>query len=211
MMFSRRGNSFVRRRKRTRLSHSLCNAIKTRVLAECSIQLMDSNSEPVAVLGRVAAEDLGINRFDQRPVIFIGDQPFEVIRHHRRRRPRIRLLAAIILPNHTAQTSYNLAAPGSVRIDVGGQGCDASLSQAPISVTAHPAGHRHDKPLPLNGEMPTSNLNRSTSDQLCFVCQVCPIQTNVEIRQTRNNPTEGRESGRQIVWSKLERRKQWKI
>ncbi len=93
-------------------SPGLFNAIKTRLTTGRVFDaLMDTSAAPVAVLGRVAAEDLGINRVDQRPVIFIGDRPFEVIGII------ADLLDAIILPNRTAQTIYNLQAPGSVRID----------------------------------------------------------------------------------------------
>jgi ABC-type antimicrobial peptide transport system permease subunit len=99
-------------------SPGLFKAIKTRLTTgRVFDRLMDTNAAPVAVIGRVAAEDLGINRVDQRPVIFIGDRPFEVIGIIADVAREPDLLDAIILPNHTAETIYNLTAPGSVRID----------------------------------------------------------------------------------------------
>ena len=80
-------------------------------------QTMNNAAAQVAVIGRVTADDLGITRINQRPVIFIGDRPFEIIAiiNDVAREPD--LLDAVIIPNHTAQQLYKLTAPGSVRID----------------------------------------------------------------------------------------------
>jgi putative ABC transport system permease protein len=80
-------------------------------------EVMNTAGAQVAVIGRITAEDLSINRLDQRPVIFIGDRTFEVIGiiDDVQREPD--LLDAIIIPNLTAKALYNLAAPTSVRID----------------------------------------------------------------------------------------------
>jgi putative ABC transport system permease protein len=79
--------------------------------------LMDTNAANVAVLGRVAADDLGINRVEQRPVIFIGDRIYEVIGIIDDVAREADLLDAIIIPNGTAKKTYRLAAPTSVRIE----------------------------------------------------------------------------------------------
>ena len=76
--------------------------------------IMDSAGAQVAVIGRVTAEDLGITRVEQRPVLLIGDRPFEAIAiiDDVAREPD--LLDAVIIPNRTAQSVHSLAAPGSV-------------------------------------------------------------------------------------------------
>lgn len=79
--------------------------------------LMNDNAAQVAVIGRATAEDLNITRVDQRPVLFIADRPFEIIGIITDVAREPDLLDAIIIPNHTAQTLYQLAAPTSVRID----------------------------------------------------------------------------------------------
>ena len=113
-------------------SPGLFPAIKTRLATGRVFDaLMDSNAAPVAVLGRVAAEDLGINRVDQRPVIFIGDRPFEVIGIIADVAREPDLLDAVILPNRTAETIYNLTAPSSVRIDTVSAQHASSLPKPP--------------------------------------------------------------------------------
>lgn len=80
---------------------------------------MNESAARVAVIGRLVAEDLGITRVRQRPVLFIGDRPFEVIGiiDDVAREPD--LLDAVVIPNKTAAELYRLKAPGSVRIETG--------------------------------------------------------------------------------------------
>ena len=42
-------------------------------------EFAEGRAERVAVLGRIAAEQLGINRVDNQPAIFIGNRPYTVI------------------------------------------------------------------------------------------------------------------------------------
>ncbi|MEM9035653.1 MAG: ABC transporter permease [Actinomycetota bacterium] len=74
--------------------------------------------DPVVVLGPAAAARLRIDRVDNIPAIFIGDQSFAVIGilDDVARRPR--LLSAIILPDGTARQQFALGAPAAVQIEV---------------------------------------------------------------------------------------------
>jgi ABC-type antimicrobial peptide transport system permease subunit len=80
---------------------------------------MDEAADSVAVIGRLVAEDLGVARVDQRPVLFIGDRPFEIIGiiDDVAREPDI--LDAVVIPNGAARAHYRLAAPTSVRTETG--------------------------------------------------------------------------------------------
>ena len=63
--------------------------------------------EHVALLGRVAADQLGITRVDHQPVIFLTDTPYTVIGilDDVRRNPD--LLLAVIIPTTTADTQFD--------------------------------------------------------------------------------------------------------
>ncbi len=76
----------------------------------------DERREPVAVLGPGAARRLNISRVDQQPAIFVGDTTLVVagILNDVSREPV--LLDAIIIPNGTANTLFDLQAPAEVQI-----------------------------------------------------------------------------------------------
>jgi putative ABC transport system permease protein len=80
-------------------------------------ETMNNAAAPVAVIGRLTADDLAITRLGQRPVLFIGDRAFEVIGIIENVDREPDLLDAIIIPNNTAKEIYKLTAPTSVRID----------------------------------------------------------------------------------------------
>ncbi len=101
-------------------SPGLFAAVRTRLKTGRTFDLvMDTAKAPVAVIGRLSADDLGITRVDQRPVLFIGDRPFEVIGIIEDVAREPDLLDAIIIPDQTAKSLYRLGAPGSVRIETG--------------------------------------------------------------------------------------------
>ena len=66
----------------------------------------EDRSERVVVLGRIAAEQLGINRLDNQPAIFIGNRPYTVIGiiDDVVRVPE--LLQAVMLPAATAAADF---------------------------------------------------------------------------------------------------------
>ena len=116
-------------------SPGLFAAVKTRLATGRTFDtIMNNTAAPVAVIGRATAQDLGINRVDQRPVLFIGDRIFEVIGiiDDVAREPD--LLDAIIIPDHTAQNLYQLAAPASVRIDTNIGAARLIATQTPLTL-----------------------------------------------------------------------------
>jgi putative ABC transport system permease protein len=68
-------------------------------------------AEPVAVIGALAAEQLGVRRVDGAPTIFLGDTPFTVVGivDDVRRRPDV--LASVLVP---ASTARRYAGPGGI-------------------------------------------------------------------------------------------------
>jgi putative ABC transport system permease protein len=82
-------------------------------------EFAEERSERVVVLGRVAAEQLGITRLDNQPAIFIGNRPYTVIGivDDVVRVPE--LLQAVMLPAATAATDFeNEGASYKVLIEV---------------------------------------------------------------------------------------------
>jgi putative ABC transport system permease protein len=122
----------------------------------------DERGDSVVVLGRYAAERLGINRTDSQPSVFIGERSFTVIGIVDSVAARAELQDAVIMPNGTAREIYGLVAPDAleVRSDLGA----AQLvgRQAPIAVDPNnPDLYRVDIP-PRPGQLRdtvTSDVN----------------------------------------------------
>lgn len=73
-------------------------------------------ADPVVVLGRRAAERLGVTRIDIQPSVFIGDRPYLVVGILDGVERRTDLLDSVILPDGTAYARFDLAAPAQVDI-----------------------------------------------------------------------------------------------
>ncbi len=88
----------------------------------------------VVVLGSKAAEKLGINRVDRQPSIFIDGDPYTVIGIVDAVKRRADLLDAIIVPQETARSAFNMGKAGElqIRIDVGAG--ETVARQAPIAL-----------------------------------------------------------------------------
>ena len=80
-------------------------------------QIHSDRADPVAVLGRGAADRLGVTRVDNLPAIFVGDQLLVVmgIVDDVARRPE--LLNSIIVTDGFAQARFGLAAPAEVQVE----------------------------------------------------------------------------------------------
>jgi putative ABC transport system permease protein len=116
-------------------SPGLFLAVKTRLkTGRIFDKFMDANAAPVCIIGRATADDLGITRVDQQPVLFIGDRPFEVIGVIEDVGREPDLLDAVIIPNGTAKKIYNLGAPGSVRIDTVIGAAKLIAKQTPVTL-----------------------------------------------------------------------------
>lgn len=100
----------------------------------------DARGDAVVVLGRYAADRLGINRVDSQPSIFVGDRAFTVIAILDAVDYRSELQDSVIMPMTTARELYGLQAPEvlEVRTDLGA----AQLigRQAPIAVDPNDPG-----------------------------------------------------------------------
>ncbi len=99
-------------------SPGLFPAIRTRLrTGRVFDQGHSDRADQVAVIGASVAARLQIDRVDQRPVLFIGNRPFEVIGiiDDVARAPGV--LDAIVIPDGTAERLYQLDAPTSVHIE----------------------------------------------------------------------------------------------
>ncbi|MEU8223032.1 ABC transporter permease [Kribbella sp. NPDC048915] len=94
----------------------------------------DRRADKVVVLGKHAAERLGINRVDSQPAVFIGDEPYTVIGILDSVSGRADLNDAVIMPNGTARTAYDLEAPDAVEIRTAVGAAQLIAEQAPIAI-----------------------------------------------------------------------------
>ena len=113
-------------------SPGLFAAVRTRLRTGRVFDLgHDVRKDRVAVIGPAVAEQLGLNRVDQQPALFVGDRLFVVIGiiDDVARQPD--LLDSIIIPNGTAQREYDLVAPLLVEVDTAVGAATLISRQAP--------------------------------------------------------------------------------
>jgi putative ABC transport system permease protein len=96
----------------------------------------EARADDVVILGRYAAERLGLTSTDAQPAVFIGDRAYTVIGILDETTARTELLDAVIMPVGTARETYGLEAPGAVdiRTDLGAAqqvGEQAAVAVAP--------------------------------------------------------------------------------
>ncbi len=94
----------------------------------------DQRGDKVVVLGKHAAERLGINRVDSSPAIFIGDQAYTVIGILDSVSGRAELNDAVIMPNGTAKTAYDLKSPDAIEIRTAVGAAQLIAGQAPKAI-----------------------------------------------------------------------------
>lgn len=100
------------------VSPGLYEAVRARLATgRLTDELMSERGERVAVLGATAAERLGITGVGQLPAIRVGDEVFLVIGIISDVARQFDLLAAVIIPEGTAQELYRLQAPGMVVVE----------------------------------------------------------------------------------------------
>jgi putative ABC transport system permease protein len=88
----------------------------------------------VAVLGVRAAKELGINRVDRQPSIFIGDTSYTVIGIIEKVERRADLLDSVILPMGTARADFGVTAPVEVQVQIAVGAGSLVKRQAPIAL-----------------------------------------------------------------------------
>jgi putative ABC transport system permease protein len=94
----------------------------------------NARGDRVAVLGRDAAESLGINRVDSQPSIFIGERSYTVIGIVTGMERRTDLLDAVILPIGTARTDFGVTAPDELQIQIDVGAGELVARQAPVAL-----------------------------------------------------------------------------
>ncbi|MEV6284520.1 ABC transporter permease [Kribbella sp. NPDC051770] len=111
----------------------------------------DTRGDKVVVLGKHAAEKLGINRVDSQPAVFIGDQAYTVIGILDGVSGRAELLDGIVMPNGTAKTAYDLKAPDALEIKTQVGAAQLIAGQAPVAIDPNtPSSLKVDAP-PVQG------------------------------------------------------------
>jgi ABC-type antimicrobial peptide transport system permease subunit len=101
-----------------------------------------ARGDDVAVLGRAAAERLGVADVSRRPAVFVGDRAFTVIGVLGATAREPGLLDSLIVPDGTARAHLGTRAPGSVHVDtalgaarlIGSQAALALAPQAPAQL-----------------------------------------------------------------------------
>ena len=107
----------------------------------------DNRGDRVVVLGKNAAERLGINRIDSQPAIFLGDQAYTVIGILDSVSGRAELLDAVIMPNGAAKLAYDLEAPDAVEIRTAVGAAQLIAGQAPVAIDPNnPSALKVDAP-----------------------------------------------------------------
>lgn len=111
----------------------------------------DTRGDRVVVLGKHAAQRLGINRVDSQPAIFIGDQAYTVVGIIDSVSGRAELLDAVIMPNGAAKTAYDLKAPDALEIRTQVGAAQLIAKQAPVAIDPNnPSALKVDAP-PVQG------------------------------------------------------------
>ncbi|MDQ4019476.1 MAG: ABC transporter permease [Actinomycetota bacterium] len=93
--------------------------------------------ERVAVLGRQAADRLGIHGLEHLPAISVGDEIFLVTGILDRVARQHDLLAAVIIPEGTARRLYRLASPEFVVVETRLGATQLIAKQAPLALAPH--------------------------------------------------------------------------
>ncbi|MFC4222777.1 ABC transporter permease [Lysinibacter cavernae] len=94
----------------------------------------EAREDRVVVLGKNTAEQLGINRVDSQPSIFIGDRSYTVIGIIDDVKRRSDLLDAVVLPVSTARTYLGLAGLDELQIRIAVGAGEVVGKQAPIAL-----------------------------------------------------------------------------
>ncbi len=117
-------------------------------------------ADRVVVLGRAAAQRLGVTRVDRQPAILIGDETYVVIGILDAVQRESDLLGSVIVPAGTANDRYSTGTPERVVIDTAIGAADLIRAQAPIALSPN-------RPDNLNAQRPAEpedTRNRVSDD-----------------------------------------------
>ncbi|KAB1865098.1 ABC transporter permease [Microbacterium algeriense] len=118
----------------------------------------DERGDRVAVLGRRAAERMGINRVDSQPSIFIAGVPYSVIGIVEGMGRRSELVDGVIIPLGAARSDFRLAAPSELAIRIALGAGPQVAEQAVIAL-------QPDDPDSLEARSPASSSDLSRDVQ----------------------------------------------
>ncbi len=121
----------------------------------------DRRRDKVVVLGKHAAERLGVNRVDSQPAVFLGDQPYTVIGILDSVSNRSEMLDAVIMPNGTARSAYDLTSPSALEIRTKVGAAQLIAWQAPIAVDPN-----HPDTLEVDAPPPPSRVRRAVESDV---------------------------------------------
>lgn len=111
----------------------------------------DERGDRVVVLGKKAAERLGVNRVTGQPAIFIEDRAYTVIGILDKVGTRNTLLDSVIVPVNTARGELGLTTPASLDIRIAVGAGDVVARQAPIALDPNdPEGFKIGAPSSAN-------------------------------------------------------------
>ena len=100
----------------------------------------DERGDAVAILGPGAANRLGVERIDNLPAIFVGEEAFAVIGILDDVARETDLLNSIIIPNGLARDRFQLSGIDEVHVDVAVGAADLIGEQAPIALSPNQPG-----------------------------------------------------------------------
>ncbi len=97
-------------------------------------------ADPIALLGRSAAQRLNIDRVDHQPAIFIGDHAFIVCGIIEDLAQEPRLLDSVVIPNGTARKLFGMSGIDEVHIRTEIGATQLIAEQAPIALYPNDPG-----------------------------------------------------------------------
>ncbi len=120
--------------------------------------------DKVVVLGKAAAEKLGVNRVSGQPAIFIGGEPYSVIGIIEDVKTRQNLLNSVIVPTSTARSQLDLTSVDALDILIQIGAGSVVGRQAPIALNPNnPEGYKVKAPAQL------SDLQNQVQDDINFL------------------------------------------
>lgn len=100
----------------------------------------DERGDRVAVVGRAAADRLGLVPLDRQPAVFVGDETLTVIGVLADVGREAQLLDAVIIPDGTARGRFGLQKPESVHLQTALGAGRLIGAQAPLVLAPHAPG-----------------------------------------------------------------------
>jgi ABC-type lipoprotein release transport system permease subunit len=94
-----------------------------------------ARGDRVLVLGPNAAREIGIERVDDQPAVFIGDRVYTVMGILKSTQRQTSLLSAAIMPEGTARREFGLQAPGVAQVETRVGAVELIARQAPTALS----------------------------------------------------------------------------